>query len=342
MGSTYLRQGRYREASHYFDSVLSCEDTNAAAQKGKAECLLGEGENHEALNHLKLLQRLSPTDPDSFYLAAVAMLGLSRVEEALEQLEQAILVHPGYLPAWTSRAELLLTQKDFAGAIACCERALALDPNDPHPWVIKGRALSRQGDKGAARVCLGNARRVRPFFEPAEELQRELGELLQLPAPKGAEDAVFRAEQLLLDHNPDALLARARNSLAREETDEANHYLLRLMRLDPQDEQTAVLRFELFLKQGSFELAQSECLFLMELYERQGRLDDALAVGERLRSCRPHGEKMLLKHILLFHRLGHEPEVLDWSQRLIAHYRESQEEDQIHAIEAWLRRHGRL
>ncbi len=342
MGSAYLRQRRYREAAHYFDSVLSSEANNVAAHKGRADCLLGLGEHHEALDHFQLLQQLTPDDPEVYYFTALALGGLGRRKQALKMFRRAILANPGYLPAWISQAEMLVELEEYTRAVLCCERALQLDPNDPMPWVLKGRALARRGEKGEARACLGHARRLRPYFDPAEQLQQELGELPQLPAPKGADEAVFRAEQLLLDHNPQALRERVERSLERGESDRADHYLLRLMRLDPQDEETARLRFELFLRQARWEAAQSECVFLMDLYERQGRLEDALAVADRLRDHRPDGEKMLLKHVLMFHRLGHEPEVRDWSQKLLDFYQQQEDHQQLKAMRAWLKKHGRL
>jgi len=64
---------------------------------------------------------------------------LKRIDEALDSLDRAVAIDPGFAEAWQNRGELLWDEKtDYAAALKDLERAMSLDPSRP---ALKGNLV---------------------------------------------------------------------------------------------------------------------------------------------------------------------------------------------------------
>lgn len=86
------------------------------------------GRHHSALPHFdRALGEVQ--DPDWYGHRAKSLTKLGRLEEAVEDLEQALRLDPGRVGDWNDRGVLLRRQDEFATAIECFSAALLLDPD---------------------------------------------------------------------------------------------------------------------------------------------------------------------------------------------------------------------
>ena len=87
-------------------------------------------------------------------LRAEALAALSRPDEALAALDQALAAAPRDLPGLILRARLRLETNQPEGAAADAGRALALQEGAPDLWLLLGQAQARAGQRAQARESL--------------------------------------------------------------------------------------------------------------------------------------------------------------------------------------------
>jgi Flp pilus assembly protein TadD len=71
--------------------------------------------------------------------------------------------------AWAAKADILCSLGMHAIAIRCCDRALALNPNNVLTWLTKGEALKKLGKNEEADAAFANARSLKNVANSSEE-----------------------------------------------------------------------------------------------------------------------------------------------------------------------------
>ena len=98
-------------------------------------------------------------------------IGPARTEEARKLFEQAIALDPGYAKAYALLANLEMTDwyRDFNAspelldrAFALAQKAVAIDPNDPHSQVAVARLHQTRGAYSRAEYHYSKARELNP------------------------------------------------------------------------------------------------------------------------------------------------------------------------------------
>jgi Flp pilus assembly protein TadD len=79
--------------------------------------------------------------------------------------------------SYVAESSRLMGQKDFAGAVAAAEQAVAIAPDEYEPQVTLGDALVAVGRKDEARLAYEQALRVVKTMEP--EAQEALGPVVE-------------------------------------------------------------------------------------------------------------------------------------------------------------------
>jgi len=59
--------------------------------------------------------------------------------------------------AWAAKADILYSLGMFEIAIRCCDRSLALDPDNMLTWITKGNALDKLGRHEDAKEAFSKA-----------------------------------------------------------------------------------------------------------------------------------------------------------------------------------------
>jgi tetratricopeptide (TPR) repeat protein len=131
-------------------AVQASEPTDAVGFSRRAGAFAARGDFVRAIADLTRACQLAPSQPEYFYLRAMARWGNSQPQLAMADFDQALTLAPHDVPALVSRAELRLALRDPAGA------AVDLD------------AAARSAPKGAdVRFTLGDLYTRMAHFAPA-------------------------------------------------------------------------------------------------------------------------------------------------------------------------------
>jgi tetratricopeptide (TPR) repeat protein len=112
---------------------------------------LEAGQYPQAIAAYQAILKRDPTNVDALTHLAVIVATGGHADAALETLDRALALAPGYAPAHLHRGRVLLEAKqDYAGAIAAWERYLALTPAGPDRERVAAMiadARTRQGTR---------------------------------------------------------------------------------------------------------------------------------------------------------------------------------------------------
>jgi tetratricopeptide (TPR) repeat protein len=150
-----------------------------------SDCFSMCGEPAKAVELLNKLLAAYPDDAIAWFKTGNAMTALGQLPDAIKCYDQAIENAPRTTAVWSDRERLRgvfvsvkpnqvsveawngkgLALKAIgrpAEALACYEKALAIDPRKSDVWCNKGSALYAQGRVEEALVCLEEATSVNP------------------------------------------------------------------------------------------------------------------------------------------------------------------------------------
>ncbi len=240
-----------------------------------------------------------------------------RLLEALKAYEESARLDPEAPAVYKTLVGLLLGLDRIPEAITACGKALALDPADPELWYISSRMQKAQGKFAEAQASLRNAiatDRVKDHPEQAQQLYFDLGELHESCKEYAeAADAYTRAAQIL--EHPDLILEKGNFSreaiLARAgETYERIGNLYRQAK--KYDQAIDALRKA---QQRAPERAGRISFHLAQLYQEEGRTQEALVQVDAYLRQQPLGLEAYEMKIDLLHKLGQAAKVLPWLEQ---------------------------
>ena len=153
LGCSLLRQGQRSRALDTLESAAEADETFAAPQVLLGHLLLEEGRAASLIRAEKCFRRAVEADPRG--VSARSGLGESllrqgRVEEALEELEEATALDRAFTPALLSLARACSLKGDLERAGRLFAEALELSPRDPVVFASRGEAGEKAGDLAAA------------------------------------------------------------------------------------------------------------------------------------------------------------------------------------------------
>ena len=82
-------------------------------------------------------------DPVALHLLGVIAMESNRLKPALRLLARSVENAPDFLPARSDLARAQMKGDHFDAALESAEKAIALDPELPHSWVLKGSVLAK-------------------------------------------------------------------------------------------------------------------------------------------------------------------------------------------------------
>jgi tetratricopeptide (TPR) repeat protein len=198
-GLAFLRlrptpEAREREYSHWSPERLEKE---ASRRPGDPHLLfilarkrLETGDPAAAETALEEALSADPKFARARAALGTVLLSMDRDPEAVLQLKQAVKDDPELPDGYLGLALLYRRNEAWALQDQAAEIATQLAPENPHAWLLKGEAASRQGDHEKAAACYDRAGRLQPAeanpraleareqlalgnFARAEELARE-------------------------------------------------------------------------------------------------------------------------------------------------------------------------
>jgi tetratricopeptide (TPR) repeat protein len=174
--------------------IVAADNLAAIGKYNMAVDLAYEGKLDEALAEIDQALMAS----ENFTLAHVTRAGilnaLGRYQEAVDAADRALALDPASAPAWNNRADALIGLRRYSDALIAAERAAELDPLLTEAWVNQGSALNELGRYQEAVGASDRALALDPGSTGAQ-MNRETG--IQGMVPVSPTAAPFPAGALL-------------------------------------------------------------------------------------------------------------------------------------------------
>jgi tetratricopeptide (TPR) repeat protein len=154
-GTALNQLGRFHEALVSFDRAIESSPTHSPALRGRATALQELGRTEEAAETMQRAVAIDRKSPLDFLLGGLELAGRGRLREAVDALDQAIGVSPGFGPARILRGDLLL--KSGLPDEAMADFVAADDPErQANAWVL----MAVENFNWFSDTGLSNARRL--------------------------------------------------------------------------------------------------------------------------------------------------------------------------------------
>jgi tetratricopeptide (TPR) repeat protein len=332
--------GDLRGAVIALRAALTLDPKHPEAQLKLAQMMAGATEKvwlEDAESRLTALIENSPATPDMLNTLALTELKLGKTEDAIENLQQALVKAPQQLISSVMLARAKVSQKDLKGAEEVLKKACEADPNAAEPRVVLGEFYLSQKRMGEAEAEFHRALQVNAKSGPAlmnvAKLQNSLGrkqeaegnfkrltglgEQIYKPVyglflfQEGRGEEAVREFERLTKENPGdraarTLLVAAYRSL--NKTPLAEKILDDVLRKNPKDMDALLQRGEICLADGKYLQAEENFNKVLRLNPNSAEVHYVLAKlhqarGAVLRYRQELSEALRLNSYLLAVRL---------------------------------------
>jgi tetratricopeptide (TPR) repeat protein len=291
LGWVHSDQDRDEEALPHFARALAIDPRNGSALRSRFDCLLALRRWDDAEAAARHLITVHPNDPVSYVNLGWVFDEQDRHEEALEEYQRALAVHPenGLAQRW--RIASLYALRSWGRAASAIEELTATRPRDPGAFAVAGRVLYLQGREEEALAQAERAFRLDPRHNEALELQ-----VACLCSLRRWEEAEAAAHALASAHpnDPVSYVALSRVHASQGRHEEALAQSARALALDGNDEDAVSTRLETLLALHRWDAAEQLAreairfrpaspkghVMLSQVYGAQERHDAALACAE--------------------------------------------------------------
>lgn len=134
--------------------------------EGKTKFLRRDYQGAE-VEYRKVLKAALAIGNKGLSAVASAMIGAAlrnqdKLQESKDYYIQATEANPSLFEAWAARGVVSFNLEDYPDAVLSCNRALALKPDEPDLWLLKGYALAKQSHIDAALQALVGGLKLNP------------------------------------------------------------------------------------------------------------------------------------------------------------------------------------
>jgi Tfp pilus assembly protein PilF len=162
LGNILQRQECYDEALAAYDRAIACSAPYPQVHFNKAVCHLHCGQAGAAKAALDYSLELDPAQPEALLLRAEVLEGLGCDDEALADMDAAVVLDAGSVAARVNRAVAFFRRHDLAAALSDMDAVIALDCDDPDHYE----------NRAAIHRAMGQDDRYRRDLMTAVELRR--------------------------------------------------------------------------------------------------------------------------------------------------------------------------
>jgi len=173
LGVALARMGKPDEAIAQYRKALAITPDAAEVHFRLGSALNDTGKFDEAIAHFRNVLETRPEnksdtyDATTYNLMGRALAGKGQMAEALEDLEKATRLHPGFGPHLYDYALALIQVNRFDEAQESVEAALRADANLPAAHILRGELLARKRELPEAAGEYRRALELRPDFSRA-------------------------------------------------------------------------------------------------------------------------------------------------------------------------------
>jgi len=155
--SDALQRGDMREARRLAEQALARGLEHGTLFSLRAVGHTEAGRHEEALKDLRKAHFLAPNDFAVLNALGLACMRTERLVEALACYDKALAINPDFAPGWFNRGWALERLGELGKAAESYERATALDPAHLAAWANQAWIASRRGDATAAKASAERA-----------------------------------------------------------------------------------------------------------------------------------------------------------------------------------------
>jgi pentatricopeptide repeat protein len=157
-----LKQGFLKDALKILARISEEGAAPAGFNTVYGTALASAGKWAMAATYLKKALQNNLDQPEVLNNLAVCHRALGKYREGLDNLQYALRLSPRFIDAWINKANLHNDLKEPAKAALCFERAVALHPSDPGPWLSLAQSLSQAGQYEKALKVYREAQKLFP------------------------------------------------------------------------------------------------------------------------------------------------------------------------------------
>jgi tetratricopeptide (TPR) repeat protein len=194
LGVAYIQTKQYPQARAAFAKMYGVPSDSAAAYLFCARILFRLDFGPVAEDYALKAIALDPKLPLAHYLLGELYLYQSKIDLAINNLEQEVAINPGYANAYFKLADAYMRLQKFDDAERLLERSVWLDQNSTGPYILLGKVLEKKGETELAIRALERAISMDPGNAMAHQL---LGQAYRtLGRTADAEQELRRADEL--------------------------------------------------------------------------------------------------------------------------------------------------
>lgn len=230
----------------------------AATASLSAKTRVALGEFEQLLKQLDSGQ-LALVEPEKSTYRGMALLGLSRPEEATAAFEQALEVDPSAATARLGIADARLSQGNTEAALSEVDSVLKADPKNALAWFTRGTILARKQDFKSAAAALESARQHAAGQLSVHQHSAVLASLTEVQLASGDIEAAKKTQAQLHSRVPDAPATRllaARIALSQQDYATAVGEAQKVVSAVPQLASAKLLLGAALLAQGNLNQAE--------------------------------------------------------------------------------------
>ena len=291
-GELSLAHGDSTGAIADFRAVLRDQPRSVGANSLLARALFEHGDVALAEEPLRTAAAVAPNDVQVHLMLSQVLLRLQRPEQAVTELEDAVQRVPDSDPLREALIHAYVIKRDLPAAAQAADAFQAARPNVAAPYFLGGLVARADNRLDDAQRLFEKALSIQPTaFDAVSEMAH-----LEMQRGHGAQ-AVARVQTLIAAHPKDAVwqnllgeiyvqqnnFAAAQATMTQvvqmQPTWWSSYRVLALAKLSAGDASGAIQEYQAALKVAPKEPALlSE---LGQLYQRQGRIDDAVGLYDK-------------------------------------------------------------
>ena len=131
------RQGNYKDAAAYFESVIKLEPKNMAAYNWLGSCCFALRDNDRMIQAYESAAKAAPDDAEANYNLGIAYMAIGKNDKAREAYSKAVQINPQHTHAHAGLGKLLQAEgktdealKEFQYEIDSCRKLIEGKPDD--------------------------------------------------------------------------------------------------------------------------------------------------------------------------------------------------------------------
>lgn len=176
-GEQNLGRGNFDKAEELFIAAIKMDAKFAPAYRGLGDAYLAKGALNEAEETYQFLMLLSPNDDGAMVKISELLEKKGKIEEAINYLQQAVIVNDSLSSRFFHLAELLLRVNQPSVAKEAIVQAVDLEPKNPKYLDLLIETGILCGDKDLAVRGLSELRLVNPQNQKLESFQSRINTL---------------------------------------------------------------------------------------------------------------------------------------------------------------------